>query len=305
MVQNPNVMSVTLSTHHLGKSDAITTVHLADRDYEVQQLAVDALYFTTMELPLKEGRVFKERAENDKQTVVVNELLVKEMGWSQPVGQLLEINQKKFEVIGVVKDFHHRSFYYEIRPTIFTVANPEGYRYISMRVHPGSEKETYASLQVQWAKLFPETPFDGNYQQDVWGIFFEQLYTQEKFSRVIAIVAVLLASLGLYGLVTLNVSGRTREFSIRKVLGASIGNLANNIIHRYILLALAAMLVGAPVSYMLIRGLLQMMYAYPLPMGLSGVSISVVILLFVLLAVVSTQILKVLKANPVQGLKSE
>ena len=305
MSQHADVVSMSLSMHHLGKSDAITSVHLTDRDYEVQQLAVDANYFATMELPLKEGRVFAERSENDKQTVVVNELLVNEMGWTQPIGQLLEIDQIKYEVIGVVSNFHHRSFYYEIRPTIFTVTNQQDYRYLSVRVKPGSEKETYADLQAHWLKLFPETPFDGNYQQDVWGIFFEQLDIQERFARVIAIVAMLLASLGLYGLVTLNVSGRTREFSIRKVLGAGAGNLAGNITRQYVVLALTAMIIGAPVSYLLIKGLLQMMYAYPLPIGLSGITIAVGILVAVLLSVVSTQIIKVLKANPVEGLKIE
>ena len=115
----------------------------------------------------------------------------------------------------------------------------------------------------------------------------------------------LLASLGLYGLVTLNVAGRVREFSIRKVLGASLKNIATNITKQYVILFAAALIIGAPVSYVLMELVFDIAYTYHMPMSYSGVALSVVILIVVLLAVVSTQIRKVSKSNPVDGLKVE
>lgn len=120
-----------------------------------------------------------------------------------------------------------------------------------------------------------------------------------------ASIAVLLASLGLYGLVTLNVAGRVREFSIRKTLGAGLKNIASIIVKQYAILTVVALIFGAPISYLFAKAYLDMLFAYPMPMGYSGITIAIVILIFVLLAVISTQIRKVSKSNPVEGLKVE
>ncbi|MDN5205488.1 ABC transporter permease [Fulvivirgaceae bacterium BMA10] len=305
MIQNPNVVAISGSAHHLGKDMASVVVHVPGRQYEVNELIVDPGYFETMGLQLIDGRVFQDHPESDKQAIIVNEQFVKKLALNEPIGQLFEIDSAKYEVIGVIKDFHFYSFFNKIEPTIFRVANPGQYHYLSLRVNDGSEKETYQALQDQWASLFPEIPFQGGYQEDVWGEYFHMTNTAERFNKVIAFVAVLLASLGLYGLVTLNVSGRTREFSIRKTLGAGIRNITSNIVRQYMILAAVALLIGAPISYVFIEAYLDMLFVYHIPMSYSSVAISVVILTLVLLAVISTQIRKVSKSNPVDGLKAE
>jgi putative ABC transport system permease protein len=269
----------------------------------VDQLSVDANYFETMGLQMVEGRGFKNYAESDKQAVVVNELLVKNLNLTKPIGQLFEIDSVKYQVVGVLRDFHTRDFFHKVVPTVFKIANEEEYRYLSLRVSADAELETYKKLQAQWAKLYPEIPFQGGYQEDVWSNYFYSVGRSEIFNNVLATIAVLLASLGLYGLVTLNVSGRVKEFSIRKTLGAGLENIASIIIKQYVLLTGVALIVGAPISYFFTKAYLDMLFAYSMPMGYSGVSIAVLILIFVLLAVVSTQVRKVSKSNPVDGLK--
>ncbi len=301
MIQVPDVISVSGSAHHLGKSMTVTMIHLPDRQFEVQQLAVDAGYLETMGLRLKAGRVFTTDAENDKQKVIVNELLVKNLSWDQPIGKQFEINDIRYEVIGVVEDFHSYNFYNDIRPSIFTLSQPQDYRFMSVRTREGSELETWRTLEEQWAKLFPEIPLQGGRQKDVWGRFFDQVDTQERFTRTIALVAVLISGMGLYGLVSLNVAGRVRELSIRRVLGADVKNIAVDITSQYVWLALVAIVAGAPLSYILINGLIVSMYAYSVS-GYLGVLIAVIILFGILLCVVSTQVLKVLRSNPVSGL---
>jgi hypothetical protein len=304
------VLSVSGSGHHLGKSNGTTVLHFPAREYEVDQLSVDAKYFETMGLRLQQGRVFNDHDGSDKQSVVVNELLVKNMsqllpGWKQPVGQQFRIDSIEYEVIGVVKDFHSYSFFKPIRPTIFSVVEKEDYRYLSLKVRRGSEMKTYKTLQEKWATLFPEIPFEGGYQEDVWGGYYEATAIYERVWRALAFMAVLLASLGLYGLVTLNVSGRVREFSIRKVLGAGVKNIAANIISQYVVLFVVALSIGSPLSYLLIKFLLDSTYKDHMPVTFSGVAIAGSMLILVLLVTVSTQIRKVVKSNPVNGLKVE
>lgn len=303
--RNPDVLAVSGSSDHLGRTHTTTVIHMPDRDYEVDQLSVDANYLKTMGVMLKEGRDFKSDHANEKQTVIVNELFVKKLALEQPVGQVLEIDSVKFTIIGVAKDFHNFSFSNEVNPTIFRVAERTDYRYLSMKVKSGSEMETYQALQTAWAALYPETPFQGGHQEDIWGSYFDEINTHATFWKGIAFIAVLLASLGLYGLMTLNVSGRVREFSIRKVLGAGLRNIAGSITKQYVYLFLLALAVGAPVSFKLMEILFDLAYTYHMPIDLSGVAIAVAILIGVLLATVSTQVRKVSKSNPVEGLKVE
>lgn len=305
MSQNTNILSLSGTVHHLGKEIGSTVVKTPDRQYEVQELSVDANYFETMGLQLNKGRVFKEHFETDKQAVVVNESLIKNMALENSIGVVLEIDSVKYEVIGVVKDFHFYNFFNKVQPAIFKIAEREEYRYISMKVRSGAEKETYTALQQQWAVLFPEIPFQGGYQEDVWSGYFDMIGSAERFNKAIAFIAVLLASLGLYGLVTLNISGRVRELSIRKILGAGVRNITSIIINQYVVLSVIALMIGAPISYFFIEAYLDMLFAYHIPMSYSGVVISVLILILVLLIVVSTQIGRVSKSNPVDGLKVE
>jgi ABC-type antimicrobial peptide transport system permease subunit len=306
MIQNQNILSVSGSANHLGKNSVATVLRTQqNQHYEVNQFSVDANYFKTMGLHVIEGRGFKDHAESDRQALVVNELFVKNMKLDQPVGHRFEIDSVMYEVIGVLKDFHDRDFFIEVQPTVFTLAAEEDYRYLSLRVKKGAEKETYKMLHAAWATLYPEIPFQGGHQEDVWENYFVSVDRSEQFNKVIASIAVLLASLGLYGLVTLNVSGRIREFSIRKTLGAGVKDIASIIINQYVVLTIIALIIGAPISYLFTKAYLDMLFAYPMPMGVSGTAIALVILIIVLLAVLSTQIRKVVKSNPVEGLKVE
>lgn len=305
MAQNPNVLEISGAQNHLGRSTLTRVIETPERQYEVTELSVDANYIESMGIELKHGRFFKDRFESDKQAVVVNELLIKSMELEDPVGKFFKIDSVQYEIIGVVKDFHVYSFFNEIRPTMFRVADKEKYRYLSMKVMSGKEEETYTALQDKWAEFFPEIPFEGGHQEDIFGNYFEEIGNHAKFMKAVAFIAVMLAALGLYGLVTLNVTGRVREFSIRKVLGAQLQNIAANITKQYVLLFAIALSIGGPISYFLMAALLDEVYEYHIPMSISGVMIAVFLLVFVLLATVSTQVGKVSKANPVNGLKVE
>lgn len=305
MIQNKDVLSISGSSHHLGKSNTTTIIDMPDREYEVDQLSVDANYFQTMGIDIAQGRTFKENYESDKQTAIVNEKFVSNLELDEPIGQFFKIDSANYEIIGVVKDFHSYNFSDEVQPCLFRLVENTDYQYLTMKVRKGAEKETHESLQAHWISLFPETPFQGGYQEDVWGGYFDEIGIHGKVWRGIAFIAVLLASLGLYGLVTLNVSGRVREFSIRKVLGAQKKNIAKSIIKEYAALFSIALLIGAPISYFSVDFLFEIAYPYHVPMNSVGVIVSISMLLFILLLTVSTQVRKVSMANPVDGLKVE
>jgi putative ABC transport system permease protein len=309
IVQEPNVVAISGSQHHLGKSHVKTVLHLAERQIEVDEMSVDANYFETMGLKVVAGRGFQEHSESDKKNVIVNESFTESItvdnNRASVIGTVFKIDSVQYEVVGVVKDFHSYSFFRKVNPTIFTVAEKESYRYLSIKTKAGSEDQAARMLQSHWSELYPETPFDGGYQEDVWGTYYEKIDVHASVWKAFASLAVLLATLGLYGLVTLNVTGRIKEFSVRKILGAGVGSITGNITRQYIVLFIAALAIGAPLSYFLMTNLFDMIYNYHMPVTFSGVLIAAGILVFVLLFTISTQIRKVLRFNPVDGLKSE
>jgi putative ABC transport system permease protein len=305
VTQDPDVLSVSGSRHHLGKSNGSAIIHLPTREYEVDELSVDASYFQTMGIELKAGRDFHDHEGSDRQGVIINELLATTMKWSQPIGQQFEMDSVQYEVIGVAKNFHSYSFFKPIKPTLFKAATKEEFRYLSVKARSGSEKKVFQNIQAKWAQLFPEVPFEGGFQEDTWGGYYEASAIYGRVWRAIAFMAVLLASLGLYGLVTLNVAGRTREFSIRKVLGAGVKNITSTIATQYVILFAIAVTLGAPLSYVAIKFLLTSAYTVHMPITFTGVIMAASTLVLVLVVTVTSQIIKVVKSNPVNGLKIE
>jgi hypothetical protein len=208
-------------------------------------------------------------------------------------------------VIGVVKEFHSYKFSQTIRPLIFKLADKADFRFLTLKARSGSALDVYSALVSGWVELFPETPFEGGLQQDIWGFYYEEIGIYKLVWRVFAFLAITLATLGLYGLVRLNVEGRTKEFSIRKVLGAGLKNISANVINQYASLFLVALGIGAPLGHWLGTWLIEFTYEYHMPITLSGTAIAMVITALVLLLTLSTQIWRVVNSNPTNGLKVE
>ena len=303
MRQESGVQSLEGSSHHLGASTANQVVHYQELEYEVESLSVGKGYFETMQLELAEGQVFKSDEAWDE--IVVNETFVDNLVLKDPIGKQVKINGRNVRIIGVVEDFHTKSFSYEIRPTLFSLAEREKYRFLAVRAHEGQVEKVYQSMKRHWATLFPEDPFNGSYQEDVWGYFFEQLNSAQKFYRAIAFFTVLLAGMGLYGLINLNVQGRIKEFSIRKVLGADLSNLTINLGRQYLVLLIVSFAIGIPFSYMMGKASMEMLYEYPMPMSIAGILIATFFLLLVVGVVILSQLRKLSQADPIVGLKTE
>ena len=173
-------------------------------------------------IKLKKGRYFSKEFPNDSsQALVLNQAAVGELGLSDPVGEIIIFNNRERTVIGVVEDFHFASLHSPIAPMgivmPFTIQE-----LILIKVTPGPISEVLNSLENDWKELLGSIPFEVSFLDD--GI--QSMYEKEKkLSNLIylfSLLAVLLACLGLYGLVAFSVHARLKEVGIRKVLGASI-----------------------------------------------------------------------------------
>lgn len=303
--QYSNVELVSGGTDHIGVHKGLKVLKQQGRQYEMASIAVDANYFKLMGLEIIGGRDFVNSLTADRNSLIVNEKFVEQLSLENPIGQEYEIDTLKYSIIGVVKDFHFNSFSSEIEPMVLMLVDQNNYKSLAFKVSRGTELESLGNLKKEWASLFPEVPFRGGLQEDVWGGYFSELKWHGEFWRMIAYVTVFMAALGLFGLISLNVSGRVKEFSIKKVLGARIIHLGKNIINDYMWLFTLSIILGAPISYYAVQFFFDMVYPYHIPSNFTSVIISGTILIMVLWSVVSILLFRVAKSNPVHGLKEE
>ena len=305
ITQHPKVQLASGAQHHLGKSSQSYEIQYEGQPYEVQDLAVASDYFETMQLQITQGRSFLKNQENNNRSVVINQTMADRLGMDNPIGKWIKKDSASLHIVGLVQDFHSYSFYVPVSPTIFTVAQPGDYRFLALRTDVKGQKEVYEMLEKQWSSLFPEIPFDGGYQEDVWGNFHQSMNDGSNFWKALAGVVTLIASLGLYGLLTLNVAGRSREFSIRKVLGARLGNIVGILSSQYWSIYIITVALATPVSYHLIKVIFNLFYAYHMPLSYTFMWYSGSILLLVLGIIIALELRRLMVSNPVDGLKVE
>lgn len=303
--QESGVIGLSGGSHHLGISVRSTIVQFPDRKMEMRRMDVADNYIETMDLMVVEGRDFRKDYESDREAVLINEKFAKQMNWADPIGQTFKYDSTSYSVIGVLKDFHYWDFWSDINPLFLRLAEEKDYRYMPIRVKAGQEIATYEKIEQKWSELFPELPFDGNYQSQLFQDYFRNVNGHKVLMTSVAIMALMLSCFGLYGLVALNVSGRIKEFSIRKVLGAGLGSLVKSISSHFILFMAVAMVIGGPLSLFLVNLLMDNIYTYHMPMTAMPVFIAIAFILITVILTISSQIRKVSKANPTDGLRIE
>ncbi len=301
--QNPKVVRIAGSTHHIGQTHKAAIIESADDKYEVQYFAIDSNYFATLDMEIINGTGFEGQ---DRKSIVVNETFAKQIGASgNLVGNIFTIDSIEYVVAGIVRDVFSYGFYTKIKPAVYGLTDSDSYRYISIQAPSESLTEVRNHLKAEWVVHYPEIPFDGGFQNGVWGNFEQDEKSNSGFWKGLATAITIVAALALYGLITLNISGRTKEFSVRKVLGAPLKNIASIVGKQYLYVFLIAIFIGTPVSYELMKVVLEMFMTYHMPVNYSFTFITVGVLMTILVTVIMSQVLRIRGTNPVEGLKTE
>jgi putative ABC transport system permease protein len=262
-------------------------------------------FLKIMKLQLAEGRDFSSAYPTDStDAFMVNEEAVREMGMKNPIGKWVKAWDKRGHIIGVLKDFHTQSLHEPIKPIIIDIKEGEYFGVIIARTKPGKTKEALASLAKVYKDINPNYPFSYQFVDQE----YKKLYSSEliisQLSIVFAVVAIAISCLGLLGLVMFSAEQRIKEFGVRKVLGASLGQLLGLFATDFLKLVFIAFLIAAPLGWYAMRSWLQD-FAYRIDISwwvflLAGVG-SFMIALFTL----SYEAFKTAVANPVKSLRSE
>ncbi|MFB3130900.1 MAG: ABC transporter permease, partial [Rhodothermales bacterium] len=192
-----------------------------------------------------------------------------------------------------------------IEPTLLRLAAEDAFSYLVARVQPGTALQTADDLQAAWKTVAPGTPYNGFFQDDVFDSYWQGRAKSQQIFSSIAFVALLLTCMGLFGLVSLNITRRMKELSIRKVLGASLRHIVHQISRELILVLVVATVVAVPASYLLLKALYDAAGGYHMSLGPTPFVITFGMILLTAMLTVATHVYKAATANPVVALRDE
>ena len=298
-----------------GKSSGSGQVFRHGRDstasITAEVLTTDEHFAQTYGLQLQEGQFFHANGgAYDSTRVVLNESAAKALGWNDPakaMGQLVRFpgGNVPLRVDGVLKDFHFGSLHQTIKPLIFIHVRANlNYRYFSFKLSPGNLTEKIAAINKEWARLFPDAPFEYSFMDDTLQKLYQTEKQLQKASRLSTTLALIIVLLGVLGLVSLNVTRRTKEIGIRKVLGSSTISIVNLFMKEFVLILLIANIIAWPIAYYLLSDWLAH-FAYRTDLSWSPFVFVTLVLALLTGAVVSAQAIRAALVNPVNSLRSE
>ena len=272
-------------------------------EIHINKYYVDYDYLKTLGMHMKAGRYFSPDFA-DSTAVILNEAAVKEFGINgDPVGQsIVTSGQHEFNIIGVVKDFHYASLKEKIAPLTMMLGRNTGG--IIVKIKTADIEGLLASFKNTWDSYNPGGPFSYNFMDDK----FEAVYKAEKRTgqifSVFALISIIIASLGLFGLSAYSIALRTKEIGVRKVLGASISQVVILLSKDFLLMVLLAFIVAVPVTWLAMHNWLQE-FAYRINIGWMVFALAGAAALLIAFTTVSFQAIKASLANPVKSLRSE
>ncbi len=280
-----------------------------DEAYVMRTATVDAAYFDAYDLQLTAGHGFEAATEAERAAgVVVNQATMRAMGWDTLDGKVLFGGAEggaPHPVIGVVEDFHFKSLREPIEPAVhfYAGADATAYRYVSVRA-AGPIDDAIQATRETWDAVGLSAPFDSRMAGDRFsgvGGIDQKLGTLVAYA---ALLALLVAAMGLFGIASLAVAQRTKEIGVRKALGASVARIAWLLSSQFAKLVLAAAVVAVPLAYWGVQQWLQgFAYRVDLPgWTFAGAGAAV---LAVALLTVSGQAIRAARLNPATTLRDE
>ena len=271
-------------------------------EIEFVNLEMDYGVMDMLQLEMKEGRRYSKDFGADSTKIIFNEAAISAMGIKDPVGKTVILWEKERQIIGVMKNFHFESLYEKVKPC-FLQCIPGG-RNVLVKIKAGQEQPTLAQLEKLYKASNPGLAFEYAFLDDD----YQKMYASEQLvsvlSRYFAGLAIVISCLGLLGLAVFTAQKRQKEIGIRKVVGASAGNIAIMLSKDYLKLVAVAILVSFPLSWWLMNEWLQA-FEFRISIGPDVFLIAGTTVLLITVFTISSQAVKAAVANPVKALKTE
>lgn len=311
MLANPLIRKTGFSNFRMpgwiGNSTGYTAQDV-DADREVNKsmkiIRIDCGFLPTIEAQVVRGRNFaREFGADSVSSVILNETALEQLGWNDAIGKWIQFDDVKHTVVGVVKDFHFESLHRKIPPTIF-VFQPRAFSWLYLKIDKDNIPAALEHVKKVYGRYVSTRDFTYTFlDQDI-----EQQYVaEEKFTEVFTVftgLAIAVACLGTFGLISFSAERKAKEIGIRKVLGASVGDVSFMLMREFVLLLLIASLIAWPVTYYFLNHWIEG-FTYRTPIGAMPFIAATLAGAFVVVMTTAFRAVKAALANPVESLKDE
>lgn len=267
---------------------------------------VDYDYIRTLGIRVIQGRNFSREFSTDSTSgIVINEAAVRELGWTNEtaVGKsIVRSGQREYKVIGVVADFNYASLKQKVAPMMMMLGRNSGG--LLIKIKTGNVKDFLSDLKKKWSAFNPAGPLEYNFLDEKFAALYKNEQRTQQIFSAFAVLAIIIAGLGLFGLSAFVMEQRTKEIGIRKVLGASVKNVLLLVSKEFLVLVAIAFIISIPVTWWAMHAWLQD-FAYRINISAwffvtAGIAVTVIALL-----TISFQTIKAALANPVKSLRTE
>ena len=294
----PGGPHISYSLFHIQTNDAYT-------DKAVENYGADENYFKTLGMKITTGRPFTGLSDT-LHSIIVNENFVRYFGWNNPIGKHVkypgDTSSNFMEVVGVVKDFNQQSLYNPITPLlIYYQPNPN---HIQLRLDGRDLPGTLAAIQQTWRTTIPDLPFEYTFLDQSFDSQYAADQRRGKLFTAFSVLTIFITCLGLLGLIAFITQQRQKEISMRKVLGAGIGQLVTLITRNFVFLVGISCLIAFPVAWLFMDKWLKI---FPYNTGLSPTPflLAALAVLLITMATVIYHTMRAALANPSKSLRSE
>ncbi len=314
LIAHAGIQSASISSSYPGKGFAYLAYKQldapGDETYLVGTFITDHDFVRTFGLDIVEGRYFSTDPFREESTVVLNETAVRLLKLKDPVGQRIrgpEKDQyKTLTVIGVIKDSHFHSLHQQIQPIGIRhlTAGGSSTRFLSIRLNPGDVGRALGFLKDKWEEFVPERPFEYVFLDEDLDRLYKTDWRTGHLMTAFSILSIIIACLGLFGLVAFSAEQRTKEIGIRKVLGASSIRIVFAYSKEFTKWVILANAIAWPVAYYVMSKWLEN-FVYRTSIALWTFVLAAVLALLISLLTVTFQVVRAALANPVDSLRYE
>ncbi|HWD89114.1 MAG TPA: ABC transporter permease [Mucilaginibacter sp.] len=307
LLKQPGIADVTRSNQNIVRFGGFTGS--ADWDGKdpkqnliMHEISVDKNFISFFKMNMQAGTSFAG-APNDTAHFILNEAAIKETGIKDPIGKRFSMNGVKGTIIGVVKDFHYASMREKITPAAFYY-HPQYFNRMYIRVAGKDPSEAIAAAEKQFKRYNGQYPFGYAFLDETFDSIYKGESRQATLFDYFSGIAIFISCLGLLGLATYTAQVRVREIGVRKVLGASVANIAGMLSMDFLKLVTIAILIATPAAWYLMNKWLQD-FAYRINMQWWMFVAAGLLAILIAFATISYQAVKAALMNPVKSLRSE
>ena len=314
MLQIPGVRSGTFSgflpvssSSRNDRTFFMSAVPDSKNGLNMQIWRIDYDYFKTLGLEVAKGRSFSRDFGSDSTALIINETTAKLIGYPDPIGKkIYSIDDQQqvisYDIIGVVKNFHFETLRNNIGPLCFKLGRSTGL--LSFKVEAERIPQIVKQAESKWKAMAPNMPFNHRFLDDSFDDMYRVEQRVSNIALTFAILAIIVACLGLFGLASFIAEQRTKEIGIRKVLGLNMEGIVKLLSKDFVKLVLIAFIIASPVAWYFMHKWLQD-FAFRVDIAWWIFGLAGVLALSIALLTVSYQAVKAALTNPVKSLRAE